>query len=146
MVVKRASVGYQQKYSLNSVLQVFSMATPFKVVLWHQSSPSVVDIRVYRYDMSCVTRKCALRSLSLSYRLQNTICEGSRVQFYSRCHTKRRIGGAPARQSFFVYDNDKDFKVCFLVTRLVCFNVFDPTSDPGVLDLRLSLLEINDSV
>ena len=28
-----------------------------------------------------------------------------------------RIGRAPARQSFFGYDNDKDFKVCFLVTR-----------------------------
>ena len=32
-----------------------------------------------------------------------------------RCHTHRRIGGAPARQSFFEYDNHKDLKVCFLV-------------------------------
>ncbi len=82
-------------------------------------------------------RKRALRSLSLSYpkkdwragpnqslagrapsillfvwhRLQNIICW---------CHTLRRIGGAPTRQSFFGYGNDKDFKACFLLTQLIC--------------------------
>ena len=38
---------------------------------------------------SCVTRKCALWSLSLSYQ---TI---KQVIFCSQCHTKRRIGGDP---------------------------------------------------
>ena len=56
------------------------------------------------------------------HRLQNIIYEGSRVIFYSRCRTQRRIGGAPARQSFFGYDNDKDFKVCFLVTHVIRFS------------------------
>ena len=82
--------------------------------------------------MTRVTRKQTLRSLSshpekdwragalqillwVWHRLQNIIYEHSRVIFYSRCHIQRRIGGAPARQSFFGYDNDKDLKVCFLV-------------------------------
>ncbi len=79
------------------------------------------------------------RSLSLSYlkkdwwagappillwvwhRLQNIIYEGSRVIFYSRCHTQRRIGGAQARQFFFGNYDDKDLKGHFLVTQLMCF-------------------------
>ena len=40
------------------------------------------------------------------HRLQNIMSEGSRVQFYSRCHTKE----GPARQSFFGRDNDKNLK------------------------------------
>ena len=40
--------------------------------------------------------------------------------FYSRYHTQTRIGEDPARQSFFAYDNDKDIKVCFLVTHITC--------------------------
>ncbi len=55
------------------------------------------------------------------HRLQNISYEGSRVIFYSRCHTQRRIGGAPARQSFFGNDNDKDLKVCFPVMCVICF-------------------------
>ncbi len=30
------------------------------------------------------------------------------------------IGGVPAHQSFFGYDNDTDLKVCFLMARLIC--------------------------
>ena len=48
---------------------------------------------------------------------QNIICEGSRVQFYSRCHIQRR-NGAPC-QSFFGYDNDKNLKAYFPMTQLV---------------------------
>ncbi len=33
-------------------------------------------------------------NLLVCHWLQNIICEGSRVQFYGRCHTQRRIGGA----------------------------------------------------
>ncbi len=53
------------------------------------------------------------------HRLQNKIYEGSRVIFYSRWNTQRRIGGALACQFFFGYDNDKDLKVCFLVMRVL---------------------------
>ncbi len=83
-------------------------------------------------------RQHALRSLSFSYQKKDwqawphqsffgydtdyrIIYVGSRVIFYSRCHTQRRIGGAPvARQTVFGYDNGKDLKVCFLVTRAKC--------------------------
>ena len=41
------------------------------------------------------------------------------IMFCSRCHTQRRIGRAPAHQSFLGYDNDKDLKVCFLVIRVI---------------------------
>ena len=36
----------------------------------------------------------------------------------SWCHTKRRIGETPTRQSFFWYDNDKNLKGRFPVTRM----------------------------
>ena len=73
-------------------------------------APLLGRIRYYRLsnNMSSVTGKCALRSLSLSYqkkdwrvvpRLRNIICEGSRVQFHSWCHTQRTIGRAPANPS-----------------------------------------------
>ncbi len=48
--------------------------------------------------MTCVTRKQALRSLSLSY--------------------QKKDGRGHARPSFFWYDNDKDLKACFLVTHV----------------------------
>ena len=41
---------------------------------------------------------------------------GSTTEFYSQCHAQRSNGGAPAHHSFFSYDNDKDLKVCFLMT------------------------------
>ena len=35
------------------------------------------------------------------------------------CHTKRRMGArGHARPSFFWYDNNKDHKICFLVTHV----------------------------
>ncbi len=45
------------------------------------------------------------------HRLQNIIYESSRVHFHCRCHT---------RQSLFGYDNDKDLKGWFPMTRLMC--------------------------
>ncbi len=44
-------------------------------------------------------------------------CQQSQI-LKGRCHTKRRMGHA--RPSFFWYDNDKDRKVCFLVTHILC--------------------------
>ena len=58
-------------------------------------------------------------SFGVTYRLQNIVCEGSRVQFYSRCHTKRRNGGGPPAKSFFGY-NDKDLEEHFPMTQLAC--------------------------
>ena len=45
--------------------------------------------------------------------------EGSRVIFYSQCHNQRRIGGVPAHQFFFGYDNDKDHEVCFTMAHVM---------------------------
>ncbi len=75
--------------------------------------------------MMRVMRKQTSRSLSYPkillwvwHRLKFIIYEGSRVIFHSRCHTQRRNGGAAAGQCFFGYDNDKDLKVCFFLTRI----------------------------
>ncbi len=45
------------------------------------------------------------------------ICEEYCVQFYSQCHTRRRIGRA--LQLFFWYDTDRDPHVRFSVTQLI---------------------------
>ena len=81
---------------------------------------------VLQTNMSCVTRKCAFKIfvvvipkegmaarappvLPLVWQqLQNIILERRRVQFYSRCHTHKSIGG-PMTMT-------KDLKVDFLVT------------------------------
>ncbi len=89
--------------------------------------------------MTRLARKQTLKSLSLSYpiqmagappillwvwhRLQNIIYEVSRVIFYSRCHTQRRIGGP---QPFVLgMTMTLDLKVCFLVTRIKLQRVKD---------------------
>ncbi len=71
-------------------------------------------------------RKQTLMSLSLSYQKKDWrvwpcpsffwhVIDFSRILILkSWCHTKRRMGA-----SFFWYDNDKDLKVCFLVTYVI---------------------------
>ncbi len=99
---------------------------------WEKSFVIVLNICVY---MSRVTRKCTLRSLSLSYPRKDWRA-GSRQFFFGydtdykialfcfqRLHSvvgvipKEGFWG-PARQSFFWYDNDKDLKAHFLMTQL----------------------------
>ena len=58
--------------------------------------------------MSRVTGKPTLRSFSLSYQKKDWRA-GAHQSFFCR-----------ARQSFFWYDNDKDLKVHFLVTQVIC--------------------------
>ncbi len=88
------------------------------------------------YSMSHVMPEYAERPLSLSYQKkdwqegprQSSFCDdtdyyeicslhSSQILFYSRCHTKWRIGG-PC-QSFFWYDNDKE--VCFSLMWVILF-------------------------
>ncbi len=42
------------------------------------------------------------------------VSTANRVQFYSCCDTKRRLGRAGSSKAFFWYDNDKNLKACFL--------------------------------
>ena len=112
--------------------------------------------------MSCVPRKCAFKSLSMSAKgwgpTNPSLCMTptikctlllSRMIFCSRCHTKRRIDRAPACQSFFGYDNDKDLKDSFPVTQLIfasCILVdvteeYDPVQSPV---LACATLGMND--
>ncbi len=53
----------------------------------------------HTHILTCSTRKQTLRSLSVSY--------------------QKKDGRGHARPSFFWYDNDRDLKVCFLVTRVI---------------------------
>ncbi len=48
----------------------------------------------------------------------NLIYEDNRIQFYSWCHTKKKLGWAGASQVFFFYDNDKDLKAYFCMSLL----------------------------
>ncbi len=89
--------------------------------------------------LSCVTGKCALRSLSLSYPKKDGPVKphqsffgydtGYKTVFwysaaftdyilYSVSYQKKNWWGL-AHQSFFWYDNDKDLKVGFPVTQLL---------------------------
>ncbi len=73
-----------------------------------------------------VTRKQTLRSLSLPYQKKDG--RGHFSEFDSAdiidyileksVSYQKKDGCGHARPSFFWYDNDKDFKVCFLVTRV----------------------------
>ncbi len=70
--------------------------------------------------LRCVTRKQTLKvfvvvrryGMTPTFREYNLWCQQSQI-LKSRCHTKRRMGAV------FWYDNDKDLKVCFLVTRAI---------------------------
>ncbi len=94
--------------------------------------------------MSNMTRKQVLRVLSLSYQ-KKTFLDSvqpsllllwhwlwNRVQSYSLCHTKRRLGWDVAR-----YDNDKDHKTCFFVTWLNIFSVENLLKIPTSHDLKI---------
>ena len=51
------------------------------------------------------------------------IGEGSRIQFYSRCHTQRRIGGAPpANRSFVCRANYLTCQFFATITKKYCNN------------------------
>ncbi len=47
------------------------------------------------------------------HRLQNIICEGNRVQFYSRCHSQRMIGGGPPANLSFAMPSTKTLRHVF---------------------------------
>ena len=91
------------------------------VKIWKKQTPR-------KEDMIGVMLKQVLRSLLLSYQKKAWLApakpsillalhKDNTVQSYSWCHTKKRLGWDGASQVFFWYDNDKDLKTYFCMTR-----------------------------
>ncbi len=76
-----------------------------------------------------VTRKQTLRSLSLSYQKKDgrtsffwydtNLSEFDSADIINYI-LEKSVSCQEPRPSFFWYDNDKDFKVCFLMTHINC--------------------------
>ena len=79
--------------------------------------------------LSSIMQKQVFRSLTLSYQKKNWLAHGTSpskpsigkapTRKYNLWKQQSTDQGAPARQSFFGYDNDKDLKVCFPVTQVL---------------------------
>ncbi len=119
-----------------TVLQFNVFFTNPKLNIWW-NSPDVVlnckqfvpaDVSLSTYItprnrvMSCENRSLDLcqcyTKRRLSWQQPSPAFEGERVQFYSLCHVKIRLGWDSASQVFFQYDNDKNLKTCFSVAQL----------------------------
>ncbi len=99
---------FMEKCTFSSIrLSVFFLKRP-------QSGVRGVMVKDRRAEdhMRCVTRKQTLRSLSVSYQKKELFWYGTDfLEFESFDFLDH--------QSFFWYDNDKDLKLCFLVTDLI---------------------------
>ncbi len=83
--------------------------------------------------MARATRKQTLRSLSLSYQKDGHAYDIDFSEFDSAdiidyilersVSYQKKDGRGHARPAFFWYDNDKDLKVCFLATHVICSHV-----------------------
>ncbi len=95
--------------------------------------------QVIRVHMTCITRKQTLRSLWLSYQKKdgrawprisffwydtdlagNMIYKVKRLKFWKVGLNQNKDGHGHGHPSFFWHDNDKDLKVCFLLTHTIC--------------------------
>ncbi len=118
------------KYTIRDMSRLFSFMKSRPEL---PKSGQLFYARVHRQfnhcNLTCATRKQTLRSLSLSYQKKDGRA-WPRPSFFwhdtnfSAESNSQKVGVVPkegwARPSFFSYDNDKDLKVCFLVT---CVNM-----------------------
>ncbi len=88
---------------------------------------------LFRYYMTCLTRKQTWWSLSLSYQKKDGRAHPSfgMTPAFQECNlwyqqnseksvsSQKKDGRGHPSPSFFWYDNNKDLKVCFLVTRII---------------------------
>ncbi len=100
---------------------ILARQVPFSCVI---SSKSVYhDYLKYLGHVVCVSVEVIFAGDPASLACDNIISKRNKVQFNSRCHTKRRQAWDGVSQAFCRYNNDKDLKTCFIMTKLSVMDV-----------------------